>query len=883
MPDPSRSQCTIRKQEVQLNLMVRLTVCNVMFLFCFLPLLSCTLFQCIEITSYSVHGSIVEKIGIESLKNLALEQYLSCSILEGSVQVSGCWEGVQEFRKSLWRELADYSGLMITREMEEPQDSLSSLVSQASMNRERERRLQEGLISPGKSASSSSVTFLTHDPILTSTVLSPSSLSQSTKFSPSFTRPSPSHFTKTSLPSSTGSPHVTEGASGTFRGSTQQTSLSGSTTTTSVTSTSAPLQPFRSSATSLTGSYTSPSLVTRTTVATHTSPSGTRSLPLGGPDTATTTTPASSKTQTKLRGSKLTPVSLTSATLSAGGAAALVDGLDSGGSADRIQDLLTSDGLSKLGFTDFHLPISSSSGAGSVDVSSLLGRAKGKATDPPVSRVQMDEIGDLDPNSLYLMKKLGHCQMTGITLNFSTGSVTLTANSEAGLEAMRNAFITEYSKLNGAKIRQIKYNLLDDVEVLQSYAVECDQKYRNCAFWLDERERCVNLVSLNQEELEAAHRQLSSNMLAHQAEKSRLYGGGYRTLETTKQTPVTKATAPMTTTQSSSFTIVGMQKVSVPSTTAPSIFEAATQKPSTRTKEAKEKSPTAPESKSKDLKLSANFTTPIHAKAVHSQRERPTSEGHRGRGADTDVMFLMDGRIVFRILKENIIYEESEAIVNAANSHLKHHGGVAHDLNRASDGMLQFLSDEYIEKYGPIRTGQVAFTQGGGSLKCKFVIHAVGPRAQDYSEDECGELLKQVCHNALKVAEQLQVASVAFPSISSGIFGVKTQITSRMIVKSIAEYQFQRNSSIKEIRIVIIDDDTYQPFLEYFRKKRNHLIKKGRGTSPGRLPSNPKPENRPAKTDSRLFLDDMTRNPRDITLGRSKPKVETPSSRLVWK
>ncbi len=74
-----------------------------------------------------------------------------------------------------------------------------------------------------------------------------------------------------------------------------------------------------------------------------------------------------------------------------------------------------------------------------------------------------------------------------------------------------------------------------------------------------------------------------------------------------------------------------------------------------------------------------------------------------------------------------MVNEETDAIVNAANSQLKHGGGVAGAIRSKGGPEIQKESTEYVDEHGPVNVGTVAVT-GAGKLKCKKVIHAVGPR-----------------------------------------------------------------------------------------------------------------------------------------------------------
>ena len=109
-----------------------------------------------------------------------------------------------------------------------------------------------------------------------------------------------------------------------------------------------------------------------------------------------------------------------------------------------------------------------------------------------------------------------------------------------------------------------------------------------------------------------------------------------------------------------------------------------------------------------------------------------------------------------------------DAIVNAANEHLSHGGGVAYAIARAAGFSLEYEGEDYIRRHGPLKVTEVAVTTGG-SLPCKKVLHAVGPRWLDYTDKgQCRQHLVDTVFNCLLKADGLGFASVALPSISSG-------------------------------------------------------------------------------------------------------------------
>ena len=120
------------------------------------------------------------------------------------------------------------------------------------------------------------------------------------------------------------------------------------------------------------------------------------------------------------------------------------------------------------------------------------------------------------------------------------------------------------------------------------------------------------------------------------------------------------------------------------------------------------------------------------------------------------------------VYKTDITKLPVDAIVNAANERLGHGGGVAAAISRAAGVSLEIEGDNYVRTYGPLKVSEVVATTAG-SLPCKQVLHAVGPRWTDYADKGmCRQLLVDTVYNCLLKADSLQYSSVALPSISSG-------------------------------------------------------------------------------------------------------------------
>ena len=170
----------------------------------------------------------------------------------------------------------------------------------------------------------------------------------------------------------------------------------------------------------------------------------------------------------------------------------------------------------------------------------------------------------------------------------------------------------------------------------------------------------------------------------------------------------------------------------------------------------------------------------------------------------------------------NIIEEEVDVIVNAANDRLMHAGGVAAAIDRASYGAVQRESSKVIEQTGTLPTGEAVITNAGGNLKCKFVVHAVGPMASQH-KDQCGALLHNACVNSMLMAQRKKAKSISFPPISSGIFGVPKELVANVMLSSLCSYPCSDPELLNDVRIVIIDETTFDVFLKLFHKERANL------------------------------------------------------------
>jgi len=176
---------------------------------------------------------------------------------------------------------------------------------------------------------------------------------------------------------------------------------------------------------------------------------------------------------------------------------------------------------------------------------------------------------------------------------------------------------------------------------------------------------------------------------------------------------------------------------------------------------------------------------------------------------------LSSGQTI-RILRGDITAEQVDAIVNAANSHLKHGGGVAAAIVKKGGEVIQRESDEWVRQYGPVPTGQVAITNAG-NLPAKAVIHAVGPVWGEHTPERADELLKSAVWNSLMAAHNRGFTSIALPAISAGIFGFPKERCASILLDTAKEFcEKNPESPLRNIHFVLFDEPTFQAFVEAF-------------------------------------------------------------------
>ena len=170
---------------------------------------------------------------------------------------------------------------------------------------------------------------------------------------------------------------------------------------------------------------------------------------------------------------------------------------------------------------------------------------------------------------------------------------------------------------------------------------------------------------------------------------------------------------------------------------------------------------------------------------------------------------------VIELVKGDITELEVDAIVNAANSRLKMGGGVAGAILRKGGWEIQ----EECDRIGYCPVGGAVIT-GAGRLKAKKVIHAVGPRMGEGDEDR---KLRDATLSALKLAEENNLESIAFPAISTGIFGFPKDRCAKIMLRAAVGFLRSGSRRVRRVIFCLYDDETYRIFEEELRRVSEEL------------------------------------------------------------
>jgi len=162
-----------------------------------------------------------------------------------------------------------------------------------------------------------------------------------------------------------------------------------------------------------------------------------------------------------------------------------------------------------------------------------------------------------------------------------------------------------------------------------------------------------------------------------------------------------------------------------------------------------------------------------------------------------------------RITRGDITLQHVDAIVNAANNSLLGGGGVDGAIHRAAGPQLL----EACKGLNGCPTGQARIT-GGFRLPARYVIHTVGPVWKGGSHHE-QELLRQCYLNSLRLADKHQLKTIAFPNISTGVYGFPKPLAAEIALEAVRSF-LEQPGSVEEVLFVVFDEENYTLYNKLF-------------------------------------------------------------------
>lgn len=168
------------------------------------------------------------------------------------------------------------------------------------------------------------------------------------------------------------------------------------------------------------------------------------------------------------------------------------------------------------------------------------------------------------------------------------------------------------------------------------------------------------------------------------------------------------------------------------------------------------------------------------------------------------------GSSVIKIVRGDITRERVDAIVNATNASLRPGGGVCGAIHTAAGNALTEDCRRVMADRAPLVPGEAVATSAG-DLGAKYVIHALGPVWHGGDQGE-PQALASAYRTSIEIADKLGLQSIAFPSISTGIYGYPMMAAAHVALRAI-RLALERAHSVREVRVVLYDADAYEAWL----------------------------------------------------------------------
>jgi O-acetyl-ADP-ribose deacetylase (regulator of RNase III) len=177
---------------------------------------------------------------------------------------------------------------------------------------------------------------------------------------------------------------------------------------------------------------------------------------------------------------------------------------------------------------------------------------------------------------------------------------------------------------------------------------------------------------------------------------------------------------------------------------------------------------------------------------------------------------------LLELVQGDITQLDVGAIVNAANERLAHGGGVAAAIARSGGPVIQKESKEWVRKHGRVPTGSAAITSGG-NLKADYVIHVVGPVYSSMSPSKAAQQLASAVKSALQMADERDLLSIAFPAISTGIFGYPLAEAAHVMLEAAIVY-VESGTALERIVFCLYSPSAFDAFTRALEAQVGRLL-----------------------------------------------------------
>jgi deltex-like protein len=209
---------------------------------------------------------------------------------------------------------------------------------------------------------------------------------------------------------------------------------------------------------------------------------------------------------------------------------------------------------------------------------------------------------------------------------------------------------------------------------------------------------------------------------------------------------------------------------------------------------------------------------------AHTKVKKTLEMSKTSFSPNDSLTFLLPTGQKVTVKKGDIVRQNVDVIVNAANRRLDHGEGVAAAICRAAGGSsFQEECRMLVRKIGEVKEGQAVYT-GSGSLPFKIIVHAVAPHwsfvDNQSTQNKNFSLLRNACYSSLSVVQQKGATSVAIPGLGSGVFGFPKDVCAQALMNGTEDFFKKHTTScIQRVVFVDIDDATVTAFMTEARKR----------------------------------------------------------------